>query len=61
MNGSEETSQTTGVSVTNTNIANNLVDKVAELLNAKSVRHFYCSDRTTVHEKIVIEFNHEDK
>ena len=47
--------------VTNQNIANNLVDKVAELLNAKSVRHFYCSDKTTTHEKIVIEYNHERK
>ena len=58
MNGSEETSQTTGVSVTNQNIANNLIDKVAELLDAKSVRHFYCSDRTTEHKKIVIEYDH---
>lgn len=61
MSGSEETSQTTGVSVTNQNIANNLIDKVAELLDAKSVRHFYCSDRTTEHEKIVIDYNHRKK
>ena len=47
--------------VTNQNIANNLVDKVAELLNAKSVRHFYCSDKTTTHEQIVIEYNHKKK
>jgi len=47
--------------VTNENIANNLVDEVAKLLNAKSVRHFYCSDKTTTHEKIVIEYNHEKK
>ena len=60
-NGSEETSQTTGVSVTNRNIAKNLIDKVADLLDAKSVRHFYCSDKTTEHEKIVIEYNHGKK
>ncbi len=47
--------------ITTTNIANDLIDEVAQLLNAKSVRHFYCSDKTTTHEKIVIEFNHENK
>lgn len=41
--------------------ANNLIDRVAELLEAKSVRYFSCSDRTTKHEKIVIEYNHENK
>ena len=46
---------------TNKGIANNLVDSIANLLNAKSVRHFYCSDKTTTHEKIVIEYNHEKK
>ncbi len=46
---------------TNKVIANNLVDSIANLLNAKSVRHFYCSDKTTTHEKIVIEYNHEKK
>ena len=47
--------------VTKRNIANNLIDKVAELLDAKSVRHFYCSDKTTEHEQIVIESNHKKK
>ena len=60
-NGSEETNLTTGVSVTNMNIVNNLINKVAELLDAKSVRHFYCSDKTTEHQKIVIEYNHTKK
>ena len=47
--------------VTNQNIANNLVNKVGELLNAKSIRYFYCSDRTTEHKKIVIEYDHTEK
>ncbi len=46
---------------TNRNIANNLIDKVAELLQAKSVRYFTCSDKTTEHKKIVMEYNHENK
>jgi len=48
------------VSVTNLNIANNLLDKVAELLGGE-VKHYTCSDRTSVHEKIVIEYNHSGK
>ena len=47
--------------VTNRNIAKNLIDKVAELLDAESVRYFYCSDKTTEHEKIVVEYNHKKK
>jgi hypothetical protein len=46
---------------TNEVIAKKLIDSVAELLNAKSVRHFYCSDKSTEHEKIVIEYNHAKK
>ena len=46
---------------TNRVIANNLVDSIAALLQAKSVRHFYCSDPKTTHEKIVIEYNHKKK
>tara|TARA_A200000159_G_scaffold11167_1_gene9448 strand:+ start:1017 stop:1181 length:165 start_codon:yes stop_codon:yes gene_type:complete len=46
---------------TNKVIAKDLIDSVAELLNAKSIRHFYCSDKTTKHEKIVIEYNHTKK
>ena len=64
LTGSNKTNLMTGdnvTNVTNQNIANNLVDKVAELLNAKSVRHFYCSDKTTTHEQIVIEYNHKKK
>ena len=47
----------TKVSVTNLNIANNLLDKVAELLGGE-VKHYICCDRTTEHEKVVIEYNH---
>ena len=59
-NGSEETNPTTGVNVTNMNIAKNLLEKVAWLLESK-VHHCYVSDRTTEHEKFVIEFNHKQK
>ena len=45
---------------TNKQIAENLVQKIEELLDGKA-HHFYVSDRTTKHEKIVIEFNHENK
>ena len=45
------------VSVTNMNIANNLLEKVAELLDS-DVKHYICCDRTTQHDKIVIEYNH---
>lgn len=60
MNGSEETNPTTGVNVTNMNIAKNLVEKIEELLGGKA-HYFECSDRTTYHQKIVIEFNHTSK
>lgn len=46
--------------VTKMNIAKNLIEKIEELLDGKA-HHFYVSDRTTKHEKIVIEFNHENK
>lgn len=60
MNGSEETNQTTGVNVTNMNIARNLVEKIEELLDGKA-HYVKCCDRTTEHQKIVIEFNHKTK
>ena len=44
----------------NKSIADNLVKSVAELLDA-DVKHYICSDRTTFHEKIVIEYNHSKK
>ena len=47
--------------VTKRNIANNLIDKVAELLDAKSVRYFTCCDRTEESKKIVIEYDHKKK
>ena len=59
-NGSEETNPMTGVSVTNMNIAKNLVEKIEELLGGKA-HYFECSDRTTYHQKIVIEYNHTEK
>jgi|TARA_R100000479_G_scaffold49350_1_gene22780 hypothetical protein len=52
--------QMTGVSVTNMNIAKNLLEKAAELLGSE-VRHYTVVDRTTEHEKFVIEYNHSDK
>ena len=50
----------TGSKETKLNIAKDLVEKIEELLDGKA-HHFYVSDRTTKHEKIVIEFNHENK
>ena len=45
---------------TNKQIANNLVEKIEELLDGKAT-YLICCDRTTQHEKIVIEFNHKNK
>ncbi len=59
-NGSEETNPKTGVNVTNMNIARNLVEKIEELLDGKA-HYVECSDRTTYHNKIVIEYNHTNK
>ena len=56
-NGSDETNQTTGVSVTNMNIAKNLLEKVSELLDAE-VKYILCCDKKTQHKKIVIEYDH---
>ena len=50
----------TGNNVTNENIAKNLVEKIEELLDAKAV-YVTCCDRTTEHQKIVIEYNHKKK
>ena len=47
--------------VTNKVIADNLLEQVAELLNAKSVRYFTCCDRTEESKKIVIEYDHKKK
>ena len=44
----------------NENIVENLVKKIEELLGGEA-KHYYVSDRTTKHEKIVIEYNHETK
>lgn len=46
---------------TNRIIANNLIDNIGKLLNAKSIRYFSCSDKTTEHKKIVIEYDHVRK
>ena len=45
---------------TNKVIAEKLVDSVKQLLNGK-VTHYVCSDKTTTHQKIVIEYNHKQK
>jgi len=45
---------------TNRQIADNLVEKIEELLGGKA--HYYtCCDRTTEHRKIVIEYDHKQK
>jgi hypothetical protein len=49
-----------GSEVTKLNIAKNLVEKIEELLDGKA-HYVECSDRTTQHRKIVIEYNHENK
>ena len=49
-----------GDAVTKLNIAKNLVEKIEELLDGKA-HYFECSDRTTYHQKIVIEYNHSTK
>ena len=46
--------------VTKLNIAKNLVEKIEELLEGKA-HYVECSDRTTYHNKIVIEYNHQKK
>jgi len=45
---------------TNEQIVSNLVGKIEELLDGKA-HYFECSDRTTYHKKIVIEYNHTNK
>ena len=36
------------------------LDNICKILGGKS-KHYYVSDRTTQHEKIVIEYNHQKK
>lgn len=50
----------TGSKETKLNIAKNLVEKIEELLDGKATYQI-CCDRTTQHEKIVIEYNHTKK
>ena len=45
---------------TNEQIVANLVEKIEELLGGKA-HYIECSDRTTYHKKIVIEYDHEQK
>ena len=45
---------------TKLNIAKNLVEKIEELLDGKA-HYVECCDRTTQHNKIVIEYNHANK
>ena len=44
----------------NESIVENLVKKIEELLDGKA-HYIECSDRTTYHKKIVIEYNHTNK
>ena len=50
----------TGSKETKLNIAKNLVEKIEELLDGKA-HYVECCDRTTQHNKIVIEYNHTKK
>ena len=45
---------------TNRNIAKTLIENLENLLGGKATHHI-CVDRTTEHEKIVIEYNHKKK
>tara|TARA_B100002019_G_scaffold190933_1_gene165146 strand:+ start:1391 stop:1573 length:183 start_codon:yes stop_codon:yes gene_type:complete len=45
---------------TNQTIAKTLIENLVNLLQGEA-KHYYVSDRTTKHEKIVIEYNHEKK
>ena len=45
---------------TNLVIAKNLMEQVAELLGSE-VKYYFCSDRTTLHHKFVIEYGHQQK
>jgi len=45
---------------TNKVIAENLVENIEKLLGGEA-KHYICCDRTTTHEKIVIEYNHQKK
>ncbi len=45
---------------TNRIIAKNLVESIEKLLNGKAT-YVTCCDRTTEHQKIVIEYNHTKK
>jgi len=46
---------------TNKVIANGLIDNVAQLLNARNIRYFSCSDKTPEHKEIVVEYGHKQK
>ena len=45
---------------TNKVIVENLIEKIEELLDGKA-HYVECCDRTTQHNKIVIEYNHTNK
>jgi hypothetical protein len=45
---------------TNKAIAANLIESLEKLLGGEA-KHYICCDRTTEHEKIVIEYNHKNK
>ena len=45
---------------TNKVIVENLIKHIEKLLGGEA-KHYTCCDRTTEHEKIVIEYNHKKK
>jgi|TARA_Y100000289_G_scaffold42277_1_gene41957 hypothetical protein len=45
---------------TNRVIAANLIESLEKLLEGQA-KHYVCSDKTTMHEKIVIEYGHKRK
>lgn len=45
---------------TNKVIASNLVENLEKLLDGEA-KHYFCSNKTTTHEKIVIEYNYKNK
>ena len=64
LTGSNKTNLTIGDNVIDDNFkkitVENQLDNICQILGAEA-KHYYCSDRTTKHEKIVIEYNHTNK
>ena len=64
LTGSNKTNLTIGDNVIDDNFkkitVEKQIDNICQILGAEA-KHYYCSDRTTKHEKIVIEYNHTNK